>query len=64
VKEIPCTCGHSKKVHRKLKTGKHSDDLACFIVGAHTTPEDCPCYKYVADNLMYVEQEAKRRNLI
>lgn len=51
---VPCTCGHSRKVH-KLVTYAAEGHLICMCKGNSTLVDDCRCYEYKPDNLKYLE---------
>jgi hypothetical protein len=63
--DIPCICGHSKKAHKPnlsatdtmivCKATKRSDN------GSGMWADNC--FKYVPDNLSYIEKIAKQKGL-
>lgn len=60
-----CVCGHSKNIHN----GWEGEPTGCdsFAIGSEYFEErylDCHCSEFKLDNLRFVEDEAKRRNLI
>jgi hypothetical protein len=65
--DIPCVCGHLKKIHIKLK---HRFEWECedcmdkWFHMIHPKTTDFYCTKYRPDNLTYVEQLAKEKNLL
>jgi hypothetical protein len=58
-----CVCGHSKLQH----TGWENEPTGCgeVVPGSIEEYNDmCFCSEFKLDNLRYIEDEAKRRNLI
>ena len=59
--KFPCQCGHSKEVHGSC--GPPIGEEWCEGKGL---PKDvgwknsCQCYRYVSDNLKYLEQISKK----
>jgi hypothetical protein len=49
--DFPCKCGHSKKEHRLSNKG----NLGCMVLNYFTDNYD-GCWKYIPDNLKYLEQ--------
>jgi hypothetical protein len=60
--DIPCKCGHAFNVHKLGVSGLST--YMCMVAGPQTTVTDCPCYKYMPDNLLYIEQLAKQKGLV
>ena len=65
--KIPCRCGHLEKMHpaRYLNTYVVCD--GCFRknrVSGIKQFGSVECMQYISDNLLYVEQEAKRKGLV
>lgn len=62
---ILCKCGHSRTIHVPIRRGSFvMYPTACMPKGMDSSMLDCPCYEYIADNLLTVEQMAKAKNLI
>ena len=58
--DVLCKCGHTQSIHfPKLK---HYKCAGYFNDGLEML--DCECKEFDQDNLSYVEQLAKQRNLI
>jgi len=57
--DIICKCGHTKKEHRM--------DYTSGTQGCRIYIEEfkwCGCYNYHPDNLLHIEQLAKRKGLV
>lgn len=63
-----CVCGHDKKAHSNGKGNLSTACLMCFvdvIVGEGPIPKTHEAlHDFKLDNLKFIEDEAKRRNLI
>lgn len=57
-----CVCGHRAVVH----LGWESESTGCTYSSTKFIQSDygCECSEFKLDNLRFVEDEAKRRNLI
>jgi hypothetical protein len=56
-----CVCGHEKFIH----SGWKDAPTGCGIVYAVPFGDlECWCTEFKLDNLSYIEQEAKKRNLV
>lgn len=74
MKDIPCTCGHSKKIHNpknwkrepKVKVFANFKQDACYFLirNGRIQPHLCDCFKYVPDNLSFIEKIAKKKGLV
>ena len=75
--ELFCKCGHRDKMHTTLEDGikfrtgqiarictEYADYPNYEAPYLHATEEICKCEDFVADNLLSIEWEAKRRNLL
>jgi len=59
--EIPCRCGHLESMHGFERNSNFIYDVCYEFVREEVY---CECLGYVADNLLYVEQEAAKRGLV
>jgi hypothetical protein len=61
---FPCKCSHSKSLHGKVgpPIGEEWCDGTFKTIESWTVI--CECYKYVPDNLRYLEQCYKKRGKI
>ena len=58
---IPCKCKHFKSSHKYWPS--LLSDVCCDALDIRTY-KICGCTNYVGDNLLYIEELAKERNLI
>lgn len=58
-RHYPCKCGHIKNFHQYSPDARH---VVCW--GQAGPREFCSCLKFKLDNLSFVEELAKEKNLI